>query len=253
MLEDDEEDFVSMPSFNNPTRRDSSDSPMLTELTNTVTTDPNNVSSRRFTATSEASGASSDTSGEALKNGIAADMEGTPSEHSRIIKDYSKKGILAKKGMGKLFKPWTLRTVYVDLNQRLAYFDGTTLKGEILLDGVSVRSLTLEEADGRPFAFEISNINGVRRTQNNMLVLAASSAQEAQEWIDCLRSAACSTVRQRAMIGPGYMSLSAEIKGSAAAPSSDMDNVKRLRELRQQQKEKKLEACIRCILVRLRV
>jgi hypothetical protein len=156
-------------------------------------------------------------------------------------KDYSKHGILAKKGMGKLFKPWRLRNVFVDLNQTLAYFDGTTLKGEILLDGVAVRSLTPEEADGRSFAFEISNISGVRRTQDNVLTLAASSAQEAEDWINCLRAASCSTVRARALGGPGYMSLSAELKGNPAPISSDMDNVKRLREIRQQQaREKKM-------------
>ena len=157
-------------------------------------------------------------------------------------KDYSKRGILAKKGMGKIYKPWSLRNIYVDLNQSLAYFDGTTLKGEIQLDGVTVRQLSPEEADGRQYAFEIGNISGVRRTKDNVLILAASSAQEAQEWIECLRAASSSTIRARTLNGPGYMSFATELKSAPVVQSSDMDNIRRLREIRQQQKEKKMQS-----------
>ena len=40
-----------------------------------------------------------------------------------------KKGILLKKGMGNIFRPWSLRTILVDTENRLSYFDRDVLRG----------------------------------------------------------------------------------------------------------------------------
>jgi hypothetical protein len=42
-----------------------------------------------------------------------------------------KKGILLKKGMGNIFRPWSLRTISVDTENRLSYFDRDILKGTL--------------------------------------------------------------------------------------------------------------------------
>jgi hypothetical protein len=40
-----------------------------------------------------------------------------------------KRGILLKKGMGHIFRPWSLRTILVDSENRFSYFDREVLKG----------------------------------------------------------------------------------------------------------------------------
>lgn len=64
---------------------------------------------------------------------------------------------------------------------RLVYYDGNILKGEISLRGTTIRQLTLSEADGRKFAFEISNIVGA--LNKSTLILAGSSEKEMMNWI----------------------------------------------------------------------
>lgn len=45
-----------------------------------------------------------------------------------------KKGILLKKGMGNIFRPWSLRTIIVDTENRLSYFDREVLKGTLFIE-----------------------------------------------------------------------------------------------------------------------
>ena len=40
-----------------------------------------------------------------------------------------KRGILLKKGRGNIFRPWSLRTILVDSENRFSYFDREVLKG----------------------------------------------------------------------------------------------------------------------------
>ncbi len=103
---------------------------------------------------------------------------------------YIKKAILSKKGMGKMIRPWVLRTVVLDRNHNLLYYDGNKLRGEISLSGTIARHVEADLADGRPFAFEIANISGVKKHQNSSLLLAASCQQDAKDWVDCLMIAA---------------------------------------------------------------
>ena len=154
------------------------------------------------------------------------------------LKSYTKKGILMKKGMGKLFRPWTLRTVYVDVNQMLSYYDERqTLKGELNLEGANIRYLTSEEADGRDNAIEISNISGIMM-KNNILVLACGSLTEANDWFDCLTAAANSTIRSRtADDRAGYATLEEELKKSQESDVADIQtHVQKLKAKAQQKK-----------------
>lgn len=61
--------------------------------------------------------------GESRENG---EIEQSTTEHGSSI---VKKGILLKKGMGNIFRPWSLRTMVVDIHNKLSYFDRDTLKG----------------------------------------------------------------------------------------------------------------------------
>lgn len=110
---------------------------------------------------------------------------GGPSLHYEGI---IKKGILNKKGRKKIFRPWVLRTIVLDDRHMLSYYDGTTLKGCINLIGTSTNLVPPEKADGRNFAFEITNISTTRTFQRNSLLLAASSQAEADEWVNAIIS-----------------------------------------------------------------
>jgi hypothetical protein len=101
-----------------------------------------------------------------------------------------KEGYLLKKGMGYLFRPWRNRRILIDKKNNLQYYDGNILKGDFCLEGKNIRHLTPAEADGRKYAFEISNISN----KQNPLVLAASSEQEADDWVDCMIKATTSTI-----------------------------------------------------------
>lgn len=102
-----------------------------------------------------------------------------------------KKGILSKKSRSKFMSgPWTLRTVVLDTDNKLLYFDGKQLKGEIILAGTMISHLAQDIADGKMFPFQIINISSVKRTQTTTLTLAAGSFQEADDWVSCLNKAA---------------------------------------------------------------
>lgn len=101
-----------------------------------------------------------------------------------------KGGILAKRGRGQFIKPWSLRTIIIDQNKQLFYYDREVLKGNVDLEGTTIRYLPPTEADGRENAFEIMNISNVKATQDRSLILAATSLKEAEEWVDVLMNSA---------------------------------------------------------------
>lgn len=101
-----------------------------------------------------------------------------------------RKGILSKKSRSKFMTgPWTLRTVVLNSHNKLLYFDGKVLKGEIILAGTTVSHLTQDSADGKMFPFQISNISCVKMSQTTSLTLAAGSFQEADDWVSSLNKA----------------------------------------------------------------
>lgn len=101
-----------------------------------------------------------------------------------------KTGFLSKKARAKFIRPWTLRNIILDEHCRLFYYDRDVLKGVVSLLGTGVRRLDPAAADGRPFAFEIVNINDLKSSRNkcSSLVLAAGSQREADEWIEAIHS-----------------------------------------------------------------
>ena len=86
--------------------------------------------------------------------------------------------------------PWALRTLVLDSDNKLSYYDGKTLKGEVILAGTMVNHVTQDVADGKAFPFQISNISQVKTSQSTSLLLAAGSFQEADDWVTCLSKAA---------------------------------------------------------------
>jgi hypothetical protein len=93
-------------------------------------------------------------------------------------------GILSKRGRNKLYHPWVLRSVTIDDQSTLRYYDGKTLKGIVSLTGCAVEPFAA--ADGRNFAFEIKNISVEKSFQESSLMLAASSSAEQQLWIQTI-------------------------------------------------------------------
>mmetsp|Transcript_21039 Transcript_21039/g.19170 ORF Transcript_21039/g.19170 Transcript_21039/m.19170 type:complete len:191 (+) Transcript_21039:3-575(+) len=95
-----------------------------------------------------------------------------------------KTGILNKKGRGKIFRPWHLRTIELNPSLcKLLYYNGKKLKGEINLRGCTVRLLSPTEADGRDHAFIVTLLLP-EKGKSNQLVLAAGSNNEAIEWVE---------------------------------------------------------------------
>ena len=97
---------------------------------------------------------------------------------------YAKRGYLLKKGMGKLYKPWSLRHFILEVNQVLTYFADEEMKGMLTLDGASVRELSPDRADGKQYAFEIYNLNIAKlsKFKSPNILLAASSKKERDDW-----------------------------------------------------------------------
>lgn len=106
------------------------------------------------------------------------------------------RGILSKKGRNKLYQPWAIRTVILDDESTLRYFDGQSLRGEVDVVGCFLRTLTPDQADGRSHAFEIANISEKGALKSSSLILAASSALEAQAWMDALITASHQTKKK---------------------------------------------------------
>ena len=96
---------------------------------------------------------------------------------------------------------WSLRTVILDSENKLLYYDGKTLKGEILLAGTEVEHAMEEAGEGRQFPFRITNISSVKRTQTSTLTLAAGSHKEADEWVIALAAAAAGSTQSSAVAG----------------------------------------------------
>mmetsp|Transcript_25391 Transcript_25391/g.34933 ORF Transcript_25391/g.34933 Transcript_25391/m.34933 type:complete len:180 (+) Transcript_25391:25-564(+) len=135
-----------------------------------------------------------------------------------------KQGILLKKGMGILIRPWNLRTIIVDTDNKFTYMDRDQLKGGFFLDGTIIKKIPPELADGRSHAFEILNI----RNKTKSLLLAAGSEMEADDWISCLRVAAQNTHTPHS--SEMYVSL-ASLDTGASKPL-DLQKVKENRLLR---------------------
>jgi hypothetical protein len=146
---------------------------------------------------------------------------------------YVKKAILSKKGMGKLIRPWVLRTIVLDRNNKLLYYDGKQLKGELLLEGATARHIDSDMADGRPFAFEVSGLGGTKKHQNSSLILAASCINDANDWVEALTKAANALPVQKSHDVTGYTTFE-----EAASQSKPLD-LKKLKENRQKALEEK--------------
>jgi hypothetical protein len=101
-----------------------------------------------------------------------------------------KKGILSKKSRNMFIAgPWALRTIYLNADNTLHYYDGKTLKGVVNMTGTVVNHIKNPSGDAGSYAFEISNISSVKRGQMNSLMLAAGSFQEAEDWVAALTKA----------------------------------------------------------------
>jgi hypothetical protein len=128
---------------------------------------------------------STDNNGGNGENGKLSDSQKNPPLQAEGI---VKKGILSKKGRKKIFRPWVLRTIVLDNRNILSYFDGRTLKGTVNLHGTTTTPLPPDKADGRSYAFEVSHISKHGALQGSSLILAASSAGEAEEWVNAINS-----------------------------------------------------------------
>jgi hypothetical protein len=137
-----------------------------------------------------------------------------PKRNCKIVK----KGILSKKSRSKYISgPWTLRTVILDSDNRLSYYDGKVLKGEVLLAGTMVNHVTQDVADGKTFPFQISNISLVKRSQTTALLLAAGSFQEADDWVTHLSKAAVGSTSTGAA---GYITFEVSSSHGSLSPLS---------------------------------
>ena len=108
----------------------------------------------------------------------------------------SKQGLLMKKGMGALYRPWKERKCLLDVDSTFGYYDDRdSLRGLITLAEAVVNLVSPESADGHQFAFEIKRGSVLESGSSSLfrsdsLLLAASSEEEAVEWCACLRVAA---------------------------------------------------------------
>ena len=129
---------------------------------------------------------SNNQSGTAPQKNSTSSPSSTPVNHMLSPQGVVKKGILSKRGRKMIFRPWVLRTVILDDQNNLSYYDGNTLKGSVSLEGTTTTLVPTEKADGRKFAFEITNISQVGPLQTHSLLLAAGSQAEAEEWVDVI-------------------------------------------------------------------
>lgn len=104
--------------------------------------------------------------------------------------DVVKRGILLKRGRGKVYHPWQLRTVIIRSDYKLYYFEQEILKGTITLEGTKVCAIDTETAGNRPYGFEISNIPHTVTCKVNSLILVAGSEVERDDWIHAIELAA---------------------------------------------------------------
>ena len=70
---------------------------------------------------------------------------------------FVKEGLLIKKGMGQLYRPWAERNFRLDADYTLGYYKNGILRGAINIVGCTIKVLRASEADGRSFAFSIEN------------------------------------------------------------------------------------------------
>jgi ankyrin repeat protein len=79
---------------------------------------------------------------------------------------------------------WTMRHMRLMSSKKIEYYDGDSKRGDISLQGrVTIKEMSLQEADGQMHAFEISN----EIKYDNPLLVSASSASEKEKWLKYIR------------------------------------------------------------------
>ena len=103
------------------------------------------------------------------------------------VEDIRKTGILLKKGMGTIYRPWTIRKFTLSAYATLRYYDNESgsLLGELDLTSASVMPLSSDQADGKNFSFMISGLNANNK-KKSPLILSAQSQEEADSWVTSL-------------------------------------------------------------------
>jgi len=94
--------------------------------------------------------------------------------------------------------------VFLDKTNKLYYFDGDKLKGEVDLVGTQVSHLDPDQADGKRYAFIISGIRHPKRGQSDFVLLAAGSQSESLEWVGTISEMIDLKSKDRSVIG-GYL------------------------------------------------
>jgi hypothetical protein len=105
----------------------------------------------------------------------------------KAIFTHLKFGILLKKGMGTVYRPWSRRYFALGVDFTLKYYDeDNKLKGTLKLRGASVKPIPKESADGRDFAFEIFNLDP-SNDKGSSLIVAAESQKDMVDWISHIK------------------------------------------------------------------
>jgi len=125
-----------------------------------------------------------------------------------------------------------LRTVVLNSENRLLYFDGKIYKGEVDLTGTKVEHCPKESTDRRGSVVRISNIESVSAFQSHHLFLAAGSFREADSWVRYLTNAASSSTVEGG--GEKYESLE-ELASSGDPMKSAGPSIKQIKERRQRE------------------
>lgn len=99
---------------------------------------------------------------------------------------------------------WKLRSVYLDKSNKLYYFDGDKMKGEVNLVGTQVSHVDPGQADGKLHAFLISGIRNPKRGQSDFVLLSAGSLSESLEWVGSISEMIDLNSKGRSIIG-GYL------------------------------------------------
>ena len=94
--------------------------------------------------------------------------------------------------------------MYLDKSNKLYYFDGDKLKGEVNLVGTQVSHVDPGQADGKLHAFLISGIRNPKRGQSDFVLLGAGSQSESLEWVGSISEMIDLNSKGKSVIG-GYL------------------------------------------------
>lgn len=136
---------------------------------------------------------------------------------------FVKEGLLCKKGMGRLYRPWAERSFILDQEYTLGYYQNGDMRGAINVKGSSISVLRASEADGRNFAFSVVSPQVIHHgsvLSAGELILAASNMEEAAEWCACLQLA----IRDAAGVDSRV-----DVRRSSSAAEDDPDAVQIVR------------------------